>query len=131
MAISGERLEDIVQLEMRAEFEAEKKQWLAWNKWSNRNPGLFKLECEGRCMIALCSNCYLVEEDGGKNKLSTKGMSKAQNAVTDMYLSHDSLGCWLVASLICLNVTERCRQESYMVKIGLCGCVMQLRVMYG
>ena len=34
-------------------------------------------------MIALCSKCYFVkEEDNGKNTISTKGMSKAQNAVT-------------------------------------------------
>ena len=34
MAISGDKLEDIIRLELRAEFEAAKKQWLSWNKWS-------------------------------------------------------------------------------------------------
>ena len=34
-------------------------------------------------MIALCSKCYFVDEDGSeKNKFSTKGMSKKQNAIT-------------------------------------------------
>ena len=81
MAISGETLEDVVKPEMRAELEAHKKEWLAWDKWSGRTPGLFKLKCVGQWMIALCSKYYFVEEENGKNKFSTKGMSKAQNAV--------------------------------------------------
>ena len=81
LAISVESLEEVVKLEMRQVFEAEKRQWLAWDKWSNRMPGLFKLEIEGRRMIALCSKCYFAEADE-KSKLSTKGMSKAQNKIT-------------------------------------------------
>ena len=47
------------------------------------DPGLFKLECEGSRMIALCSKCYFVDEpEGEKNKSSTKGMSKKQNEIT-------------------------------------------------
>ena len=80
MAISGEKLEDIVRPELRAEFEATKKQWLAWDKWSGRTPGLFKQESEGSGMIALCSKCYFV--NGEKKKFSTKGMSKKQNEIT-------------------------------------------------
>ena len=83
MAISGEKLEDVVRPERREEFEAEKKKWLAWDKWSNREPGLLKLECVGERMIALCSKCYFVEEEQhGKNKLSSKGVSKKQNRLT-------------------------------------------------
>ena len=82
MAISAERLEDIVRSELRDEFEAKKKQWLAWDKWSGRTPGLFKLECEGRRMIALCSKCNYINDREAKNKFSTKGMSKRQNNIT-------------------------------------------------
>ena len=82
IAISGERLEDIVRPELKPEFEAQKKQWLAWDKWSGRTPGLFKLECEGSRMIALCSKCYFIEDQGEKKKFSTKGMSKKQNEIT-------------------------------------------------
>ena len=60
MAISAYKLEGIVHPELRAEFEATKKQWLAWDKWSGLAPGLFKLESEGNVMIALCSKCYFV-----------------------------------------------------------------------
>ena len=82
IAISGKKLEDIVRPELKAEFEAQKKNWLAWDKWSGRTPGLFKLECEGNRMIALCSKCYFIDDQGEKKKFSTKGMSKKQNDIT-------------------------------------------------
>ena len=81
LAISGKKLEDIVRPEMKEEFEAEKKNWLAWDKWSGRTPGLFKMECEGERMIALCSKCYFIDDRGEKKKFSTKGMSKKQNNI--------------------------------------------------
>ncbi|XP_078347123.1 uncharacterized protein LOC144632369 [Oculina patagonica] len=82
MAISASKLEDIVKPELTQEFEAQKKQWLAWDKWSGRTPGLFKLECTGSRMIALCSKCYFIEEpEGEKKKFSTNGMSKTQNEI--------------------------------------------------
>ena len=78
LAISGESLEEVVKPETREVFEAEKKQWLAWDKYSNRTPRLFKLEFEGQQMIALCSKCYFAEHEPDKGaKLSTKGISKA------------------------------------------------------
>jgi len=80
VAISGERLEDIVRPELKQEFKAEKNQWLAWDKWSSRTPGLFKLEFEGSRMIVLCSKCYYADEgEGEKKKFSMKGMLKKQN----------------------------------------------------
>ena len=81
MAISGEKLEDVVKPAMREAFEREKKNWLAWDAWSTRTPGLFKLECEGSRMIALCAKCYFVDKEKG-NKFSTKGMSKKQNEIS-------------------------------------------------
>ena len=81
LAISGKELEDIVRPEMKAEFEKQKKNWLAWDKWSGRTPGLFKMECEGDRMIALCSKCYYIDDRGEKKKFSTKGMSKKQNNI--------------------------------------------------
>ena len=71
MAISAEKLEDIVKPELQIEFEAKKKEWLAWDKWSSRTPGLFKLECEGSRMIALCSKCYFIDDSEGKKKKSS------------------------------------------------------------
>ena len=82
MAISAEKLEDIVKPELQKEFEEKKKEWLAWDKWSSRTPGLFKLECKGSKMIALCSKCYFIEDSEGKKKFSTKGVSKKQNEIT-------------------------------------------------
>ena len=73
IAISGKKLEDIVRPELKPEFEAQKKQWLAWDKWSGRTPGLFKLECEGKRMIALCSKCYFIDDQGEKKEVQHKG----------------------------------------------------------
>jgi len=83
MAISAKRLEDIVRPDPKPEFEAQKNCWLAWDKWSGRTPGLFKLECEGSRMIALCWKCYYVDEaEGEKKKFSTKAVTKKQNEIT-------------------------------------------------
>ena len=68
--------------ELIDEFEAKKKEWLAWDKWCEGTPGLFKLKYEGTWMIALCSKCYYVDQDTDKAKFSTKGMSKRQNNIT-------------------------------------------------
>ena len=79
-ALSRERLEDAIRPGYETQFEEEKKRWLAWNKWSNREPGLFKLEKEATSGIALCSKCYHMEDQAtGKAKVSSKGVNKRQN----------------------------------------------------
>ena len=79
-ALSYDTLEEAVKPELLKKFENNKKQWLSWNKWSNREPGLFKLEKEGTRAIALYSKCYYVEdEQSGKAKMSSKGVSQKQN----------------------------------------------------
>ena len=83
ITFSGDSLKEIVKPELREEFEAKKKEWLAWDKWSGCRLGLFKLECEGSRMISLCAKCYYVDEqDREKKKFTTKGMSKRQNNIT-------------------------------------------------
>ena len=62
ITISADRLGDIVRPELHLELEGKKKEWLAWDKWSGRMPGLYKLECEGSRMIALCSKCYYADQ---------------------------------------------------------------------
>ena len=79
-ALSRERLEDAIRPGYETQFEEDKKRWLAWNKWSNREPGLFKLEKEATSGIALCSKCYHMEDQAtGKAKVSAKGVNKRQN----------------------------------------------------
>lgn len=83
IAIYADRLEDIVCPDLRAEFKATKKQWLAWDKWSGRTHGLFQLKCEGSRMLALCWKCYHVDEQDSESKrASTKGMSKRYKEIT-------------------------------------------------
>ena len=79
-ALSRKSLEDPNRPGYETQFEEEKKRWLAWNKWSNREPGLFKLEKEGTHAIALCSKCYHIKDQAtGQVKVSSKGVNKRQN----------------------------------------------------
>ena len=79
-ALSREKLEDAIRPGYEVQFKEEKKRWLAWDKWSNREPGLFKLEKEATSGIALCSKCYHMEDQAtGKAKVSSKGVNKRQN----------------------------------------------------
>ena len=79
-ALSYDTLGEAVKPELLKEFENNKKQWLSWDKWSNREPGLFKLEKEGTRAIALCSKCYFIEDEkSSKAKKSCKGVSQKQN----------------------------------------------------
>ena len=79
-SLSHEKIEDAIKPGYEAQFEEDKKLWLAWDKWSNREPGLFKLEKQGTRAIALCSKCYYVEDEAsGQAKVSSKGVNKRQN----------------------------------------------------
>ena len=72
-ALLYDTLEEAVKPEPKLEFKNNKKQWLSWDKWSNREPGLFKLEKEGTRTIALCSKCYFVDDEkSAKTKMSSK-----------------------------------------------------------
>ena len=62
-ALSHKTLQEAIRPEHFDEFEATKKNWFAWDKWSNRKPGLFKLEFQGNRGIALCSKCHYMEND--------------------------------------------------------------------
>lgn len=88
-ALSTHTLEQAVKPELREEFERNRNEWLAWDTWSNRTPGIFKLEHEGHRAIALCSKCYFMDSDIKdkkteklKIKHSSKGMSALHNAFT-------------------------------------------------
>ena len=61
-ALSSEKLEDVIKPPLREEFEAWKKAWRVCTPEDKRTPGLFKLEKQGKRMIALCSKCYYIDE---------------------------------------------------------------------
>ena len=81
ITISGETLDDVIKPELKAEYEAEKSKWLATDKYSERTPGVFKIEFIGFRMVALTAKCYFVEGKEG-TKFSCKGTSKKQNEMT-------------------------------------------------
>ena len=79
-ALSYDTLEEAVKPELLKKFKNNKKKWLSWDKWSSREPGLFKLGKEGTHAIALCSKCYFVyDEKTAKAKMSSKGVPEKQN----------------------------------------------------
>ena len=82
LAMSGNSLDEIVRPEMRQAYEAEKKNWLAIDKFSERTPGLFKSEIVGTRGVWLTAKCYLVQNEANENKYSCKGVSKKHN---DLY----------------------------------------------
>ena len=84
LAMSGDSLDEIVKPGMRQAYEADKKNWLATDKFSERTPGLFKPEILGTRGVWLTAKCYLVQDQNriGKEKYSCKGVSKKRN---DLY----------------------------------------------
>ena len=108
IALAGQNLEDLVKPELKKKFFEEWNNWLpaeacathqkefvdtkmAGNEWQpksccvkqkkldRRTPGLFKVEWKDDGMVGLCSKTYFGW--GDKNKCSTKGISKTQNAI--------------------------------------------------
>ena len=83
LAMSGDSLDEIVRPEIKQEYEAEKKNWLATDKFSERTPGLFKPESVGTKDVWLTAECYLFQNEAlNKNKYSCKVVLKRNN---DLY----------------------------------------------
>ena len=86
LAMSGDSLDEIVKPKMKQTYEADKKNWLATDKFSKRTPGLFKPEFVGTRDVWLTAKCYLVQNEATENKYSCKGVSKKHN---DLHLICD------------------------------------------
>ena len=79
LAMIGDPLDEIVRPEMKQAYEADKKNWLATDKFSERTPGLFKRASVGTRGMWLTAKCYLVQNEVNENKYSCKGVSKKHN----------------------------------------------------
>ena len=78
--MSGDSLDEIVRPEMRQAYEADKKNWLATDEFSESTPGLFKPEFVGTRGVWLTAKCYLVQNKAlNENKYSCKGVSQKHN----------------------------------------------------
>ena len=81
-AMSGDSLDEIVRSDMKQTYEADKKNWLATDKFSKRTPGLFKPEFVGIRGVLLTAKCYLVQSEAlNENKYSCKGVSQKHNGL--------------------------------------------------
>ena len=79
---------------MRQVYQADKKNWLATDKFSERTPGLFNPEFVGTRGVWLTAKCYLNQNEANENKYSCKGVSKKHN---DLYIQRykDTLDIFL------------------------------------
>ena len=74
----------LIKPELKEEFERDKNNWFPrtdtkeHRMFDKREPGLFKIEYDGKGMIALCSKTYYCF--GDKNKCSCKGTQKQTNS---------------------------------------------------
>ena len=57
LAMSGDSLDEIANPEMKQAYKAEKKNWIATDKFSDRTPGLFKPEFVGTRGVWLTEKC--------------------------------------------------------------------------
>jgi len=76
--------ESLIKAELKDEFEKDKYNWFPRtdskeNKaYDKRKPGLFKIECEGDGMVALCPKSYIIWKKD-EAKISSKGCQKKNN----------------------------------------------------
>ena len=78
--MSGDSLDEIVKPEMKQAYGADKKNWLATDKFSERTPCLIKPEFVGTRGVWLTAKCYLVQNEAlNKNKYSCKGVPQEHN----------------------------------------------------
>ena len=95
LSLAGKQLEDIVKPNKQQELHYEKmdqchdfdytsedgffpQECCEKHKvYDKRTPGLFKVEAQGKAMIALCSKTYIMKEHNDKVKFSSKGLNKA------------------------------------------------------
>ena len=97
LAMIGDSLDEIVRPEMKQEYEADKKNWLPTDKFSERTPRLFQSEFVGTRGVWLTAKCYLVQNEVNEDendKYSCKGVSKKH---TDLHFQRckDVLGVFL------------------------------------
>ena len=59
LVTSGDSLDEIFRPEMKQAYEADKKNWLATDKFNERTSGLFKTEFVGTRGVWLTAKCYL------------------------------------------------------------------------
>ena len=68
LAMSGESSDEIVKPEMKQAYEADKNNWLATDKFSEKTPGLFTAAFVGTRGVWLTAKCYLVQNEANENK---------------------------------------------------------------
>ena len=72
LEMRGDWLDEIVNPEIKQVYEADKKNWLATEKFSERTPGLFKFEFVGTRGVWLTAKCTLFKTRPDKINITVK-----------------------------------------------------------
>ncbi|XP_078601001.1 uncharacterized protein LOC144876010 [Branchiostoma floridae x Branchiostoma japonicum] len=92
IAISADKLEDVIKPDMRDSYFREKSDWFPRTDtkqnaaYDKRTPGLFKEEWSGSGIVGLCSKTYYCfgGDDTNEDKFSCKGVSKRCNDINHL-----------------------------------------------
>ena len=72
LEMRGDSLDEIVNPEIKQVYEADKKNWLGTEKFSERTPGLFKSEFVGTRGVWLTAKCTLFKTRQDKINITVK-----------------------------------------------------------
>ena len=93
MAISADTIEEVVKPDLLSEWVASKHKWFPRTdteeniQFDKRTPGLFKVEWSGDAFIGLNSKSYYCHNHDGKDKYSSKGISRTIPLSMEDYLN--------------------------------------------
>ena len=77
LPMSGDSLDQVFRPEMKKAYEADKKNWLTTDKFSERTPGLFKPEFVGTRGMWLTAKCNLLKMRPEKINIAVKVFQKS------------------------------------------------------
>ena len=68
LAMNGDYLDEIVKPEMEQAYEADRKNWLSTDKFSERAPALYKPEFVSTRGVWVTTKYYLAQNEAKQNK---------------------------------------------------------------
>ena len=77
LPMSGDSLDEVFRPEMKKAYEADKKNWLTTDKFSEKIPGLFKPEFVGTRGVWLTAKCNLLKMRPEKINIAVKVFQKS------------------------------------------------------
>ena len=109
LALSGNSLDDIVKASLKKEYLSDKTNWLATDKFSERTPGLFKLEFVGTRGVWLTQNFILF-------KMKRKCTLTKRTSIVAKVSRRSKMTCVLSGTKTCLIYFKICLDFKKLLK---------------